>query len=108
MTFIWKALTAVALTSTTLGCAGSLEPYETIELLTEVAPAIVSVGDTVVIRAIMRNPTNAVIEAGPACGPPVLFQFRDDRGQVVYPIPLNGAFMCPGLDYHVLEPYETD
>ena len=89
-------------------CARSLAPYDAVELRTEVAPTTFAVGDTVVIRAIMRNPTSTVVEPGRACGPPALFEFRNGSGAVVHPIALDGAFTCPGLDYHVLEPFETD
>ena len=104
---IIRPLAAVA-ALTLVACSRSLAPYDVIELRTEVAPAAFAVGDTVMIRAIMRNPTSTVIEPGRACGPPVLFEFRNGSGAVVHPIALDGIFTCPGLDYHVLEPFETD
>src|SRR5687768_15934445 len=90
------------------GCGSSVDPFPGIELRTEVSPAVVAVGDTVTIRAILRNLTSEDIETGRACGPPVLFELRHESGDVVHPIALDGAFTCPGLDYHQLEPFETD
>lgn len=103
-----KAVIAGAFIAVVMSCRGSLDPLKDIELRTEVAPAVVSVGDTVTIRAILRNTTSKVIEPGLACGPPVLFELRGTGGDVVHPIRLDGAFACPFLDYHRLEPFETD
>jgi hypothetical protein len=56
----------------------------------------------------MRNTSGAVINVGTACGPPVLFELRNPQGDVIYPIPLDGASTCEGSDYHVLDAFETD
>lgn len=102
------SLICVAIIGVIVACGGTLEPFQSIELRTEVAPAAVAVGDTVTLRAIMRNPSNTAIETGLACGPPVLFEIRHAAGDLVHPIPLDGVFTCPFLDYHLLEPHETD
>ena len=102
------ALAACAVVGTLLSCTSVVDPHRAIELRTEIAPALVSVGDTVTIRAILRNPTSRSIEAGRACGPPVLFELRNRGGEIVHPIPLDGASICPYLDYHLIEPGETD
>jgi hypothetical protein len=99
---------ASALIGLVLACENALVPSEVIELSTEVTPSVLAAGDTVILRAIMRNPTSEAIETGLSCGPPVLFELRGDGGEVVHPLSLDGVWTCPLLDYHLLEPHETD
>jgi hypothetical protein len=80
-----------------------------VRLSTEVAPAIVAVGDSLTLRVIMENTTSSGIEPGPpGCGPPVAFELRSSSGDVVYPIPLTGVYTCARYDYHDLDPFEID
>lgn len=90
-------------------CAAPAGPFPGVQLETEVTPNAAAGGDTVTIRAILHNPTERKVEVGGACGPPVLFEIRrSPSGAPIYPIPLEAAFLCPGEDYHVLDPGETD
>ncbi len=89
-------------------CSRSVAPHEALDLRTAVIPTAAALGDTVTLLAIITNPTHRTVEAGRACGPPALFEFRNQAGGLIHPIPLDGIFTCPGLDYHVLEPFETD
>lgn len=89
------------------GCRDATAAEERVTLRTEVVPATAAVGDTVLLRAILHNPTSRRAEFA-LCGPPVLFEVRTPAAAIVYPIPLDAAFACPGLDVHLLEPGERD
>jgi hypothetical protein len=91
-----------------VAACNSTDPFQGIELRTEVSPAVVAVGDTVTFRAIMRNRTSDDVDPGSACGPPLLFELRDASNAVIHPIPLDIGFTCELADYHRLEPHETD
>ena len=101
----WTAL--IALVAVVAACEASLGPGD-LELRTEVAPTLVAAGDTVTLRAIMHNTGSESIQPGAGCGPPALFELRHGVTEVVHPIPLDGAFTCPFLDFHQLDPGETD
>ena len=104
-----NGLVAASIICFFVACSSALEPdpFPSVELRTEVTPTIVELGDTVTIRAIMRNTSGSVVDVGRGCGPPVLFELRD-LGSVVYPDRRDATFTCEGRDYHVLEPFETD
>jgi hypothetical protein len=91
-----------------VSCSDSLTPFPEVSLRTEAAPSILSNGDELTMRSILQNHTGETVEVGAACGPPTLFELRPSSGDVVHPIPLDGAFTCPHLDYHTLQPFETD
>jgi hypothetical protein len=99
---------AIGLAIALVACSGSLDPRGSVVLRSEVSPGIVSVGDTVTLRAIMHNVSDRVVDVNTACGPPVLFELRRGTGEVVHPISPVGVFTCEGRDYHVLEPFEVD
>ena len=103
------AIVAVGVLSIGLVAAcNSTDPFQGIELRTEVSPAVVAAGDTVTFRAIMRNRTSDEVQTNTGCGPPVLFELRHGGDAVVHPVPLDVGFTCEGHDYHRLEPHETD
>jgi len=89
-------------------CTDASGPSSVINLRTEVTPATVTTGDTVVFRAILTNPGARNLETGSACGPPVLFEVRGSTGELIYPIPLDATFTCERRDVHELEPGESD
>jgi hypothetical protein len=93
---------------TALACSHPGSPRDAVLLRTEVAPGVAAPGDTVLLRAILKNPTARTIELGGACGPPALFEVRRPDGLVVHPLPLGGFYTCPALDSHRLEPGEQD
>lgn len=90
-------------------CSAPAGPFPDVQLRTEVTPGSLASGDTAIIRAVLHNPTASTIEVGVHCGPPVLWEIRGPASDApIYPIPLGAAFLCPGLDHHVLTPGETD
>lgn len=90
-------------------CSAPAGPFPDVQLHTEVTPSSLASGDTATIRAVLHNPTTSAIEVGVLCGPPVLFEIRGPSSDApIYPIPLDATFLCPGVDYHVLAPGETD
>jgi hypothetical protein len=89
------------------GCSDANAPYAGVELQTEVVPATVSSGDTVLIRAVLTNPTARRVNFSD-CGPPVLAQVTGTRGDMVLLVPPNLAFTCERRDVHELERGEVD
>lgn len=91
-----------------LACSDASGPTSVVTVRTEVTPATVAIGDTVVFRAILTNPSARRLDLGSVCGPPVLFEVRASTGDVTYPIPLDLTFTCERTDVHDLEPGESD
>jgi len=89
-------------------CSDASGPSSVANLRTEISSATVTMGDTVVLRAILTNPTARKLDMGSACGPPVLFEVRRSTGELISPIPLDAVFTCERRDYHDLEPSESD
>lgn len=90
------------------GCTESSGPSFAVGLRTEVTPRALARGDTLLLRAILTNPTARRLDVGASCGPPVLFEVRARTGEVIHPIPLSLTFTCDRIDVHELEPGETD
>lgn len=64
-------------------------------------------GDTVHLLATVHNPTASLAEIGHGCGPSLDFRVTDPSGVTISL--LDGkVFICPLVDYHVIEPGETD
>ena len=91
-------------------CTDASGPSSVVNLRIEISPATVTMGDTVVFRAILTNPTARTLDmgSGSGCGPPVLFEVRGSTGELVNPIPPDAVFTCERRDYHDLEPSEID
>jgi hypothetical protein len=104
----WQRIGLFACGLLTTACAESSGPLSVVTLRTEIAPASVSQGDTVVMRAILTNPSTRQLDLASPCGPPVLFEVRSSSGDLIYPIPLNTAFTCERNDGHDLAPGEVD
>lgn len=104
----WKRRGLLVVGLTIAACTESSAPFFSADLRTEVSPAIVTAGDTVVLRAIMSNPTSERLDVGGACGPPVFFEVNPSAGDPLYPVPLDLAFTCERNDFHDLEPGEVD
>ncbi len=104
----WKRRGTLLIALGTAACTESSAPFFAADLRTEVAPAVVTAGDTVVLRAIMTNPTARRLDVGGACGPPVFFEVKPSAGDLLYPIPLDLTFTCERNDFHELEPGEVD
>jgi hypothetical protein len=92
---------------TVSACSETNAPYAGVGLRTEVAPATVLSGDTVVIRAVLTNPTARHVKFSD-CGPPVLAQVIGIRGDTVLSAPPNLTYTCERRDVHQLEPGEVD
>jgi hypothetical protein len=114
MTRLRTRLIAAATTAVGVACAAGTDPDAAprvgagVELRAEALPAAVRSGDTVRLLAVLTNPTAARVDLNRGCGPPVLFEVTTPGGAREYPVPLDGAFTCPLLDEHALEPGETD
>lgn len=104
----WKRRGLLVVGLTLAACTEASAPFFKADLRTEVAPATVTAGDTVVLRAIMTNPTAQRLDVGGACGPPVFFEVNPSAGDPLYPIPLDLPFTCERNDLHDLEPGEVD
>ncbi len=104
----WKRRGVLVIGLAIAACTESSAPFFAADLRTEVAPAVVTAGDTVVLRAIMTNPTARRLDVGGACGPPVFFEVNPSAGEPLYPIPLDLPFTCERNDLHDLEPGEVD
>jgi hypothetical protein len=83
-------------------------PSPIVELRTQVAQATASAGDTVVVRAILTNPSTRQTYTSAGCGPPVRIETRAGSGSAIYPIPIEATFTCQLTDISTLEPGETD
>lgn len=105
---LWKRHSVLASGLVVSACTDTSGPSAVVQLRTEIAPAVVAPGDTLMIRAILTNPTMRRLDVGAACGPPVLFEVRAGTGDAIYPIPLSATFTCERSDVHELEPGETD
>lgn len=104
-----RRLPTVASLAFIASCSEPTGPFPAVQLRTEVAPHIISLGESAAMLAILHNPTSQRVEVNTACGPPVLFEVHTPTAEgPVYPIPLDAAWLCDGADYHVLEPGETD
>ena len=99
-------LSVIAIGVLVAACTNVLVPFPGVFLRPEVAPSTVNVGDTVILRGIMHNTTSEEVDVSRGCGPPVLFEFRQAGGISVRPF--SGASTCELLDYHRLDPLETD
>ena len=83
------------------------EPIDHLVVSLAADRAIAAPGDTVRLLASVYNPTSSVLEIGYGCGPSLDFLVTDPQGSTISL--LEGmVFICPLLDYHVLEPGETD
>jgi len=91
-------------------CTDASGPSSVVNLRTEISSATVTMGDTVVFRAILTNPTARTLDmgSGSGCGPPVLFEVRGSTGELINQIPLDSVFTCERRDFHDLEPSEID
>lgn len=89
-------------------CAGGTAPAPGVRLRAEALSPSPRIGETVRLLGILTNETAERVDLNAACGPPVLFEVTTPAGARVYPVPLDGAFECPLLDVHELEPGETD
>lgn len=89
-------------------CTEASGPSFVVALRTELASTTVMRGDTLLIRAILVNPSSRRLDVGSSCGPPVLFELRPSAGDPIYPVPLDATFTCERVDVHELEPGETD
>ena len=104
----WQRSGMIILGLLTTACIDASGPSSAVRLRTEFMPVIVAPGDTLVIRAVLTNPTARRLDVGVSCGPPALFEVRARTGEPIYPIPLNATFTCERSDLHDLEPGETD
>jgi hypothetical protein len=68
---------------------------------------IAAPGDTVSLLASVYNPTSSVLEIGYGCGPSLDFHVTEPGG-ATSSLLAGKAFICPLVDYHILEPWETD
>ena len=108
LTSAWLRSSVLVVGLLTTGCTEASGPSFAVGLRTEVTPGAVASGDTVVLRAILTNPTTRRVDVKVSCGPPVLFEVRGRTGVPIYPISLDATFTCDRIDMHDLEPGETD
>ena len=71
-------------------------------------PPSVAAGDVVRLVAVAHNPTDATVDIGYQCGPPLAFEVTAPSGARLHPIPLDIPYTCERLDVHDVEPGETD
>ena len=87
--------------------AACSEPIDYLVVTLTTDRQLAAPGDTVRLLASVYNPTSSVVEIGYGCGPSLDFRVTDPGGMTISL--LEGKFfICPLLDYHVLEPGETD
>ena len=87
--------------------AACSEPIDHLVVTLTTDRQLAASGDTVRLVASVYNRTSSVVEIGYGCGPSLDFRVTDPAGRTISLLE-GKVFICPLLDYHVLEPGETD